>query len=149
MTSDTIPGPVPIPVSLEFLGHSFSKELPGQIKDYIFSPLNGISSNAQLISHMMKDGLIDNLNLDFKTSGSSIAHFSENQNVLFEINKGERGKGKFSEVKFYPSYVSLVYGNNSKCCMGYFTNCCMVQSHETVIFQIQTSCIHTSFSSFR
>ncbi len=138
MTSDVVPGPVPLPVFLNFYTDpknsktGFSKELPNQMKDYIFSPLNGISSNAQLISHMMKDGLVDKVQLDFKIGGKSAVEASPSQAALFEINSGTRGNGKFSEVKFFPSYVSMVYGNNGKCCMGMCKNPCMIQSHEQV-----------------
>jgi hypothetical protein len=138
--SDKIPGPIEAPVCLRFYEDrtvptaKFPDDLPDKIKDYVFAPLNGIGSNAQLMSHITNDGISNKMQLDFKLSREDGMEFSEapTGSPLFEVNKGTKGMGIFSKVKFYPSYVSLVYGNNASCCNGHFTHPCKIQSHEAV-----------------
>jgi len=131
MTSDKTPGYIALPVYLNFFG-DFAKELPDNMKDYIFSSLNGVAENAQLMSHMQHDGLIEDVKLDFKIAGGSPAQAMPRQEALFVINYGTKGSGRFSNVKFYPAYVSLIYGNNTKCCYNYCRHPCRVVSHDSV-----------------
>ena len=56
----------------------------------------------------------------------------ERNDVLFGIKKGTKGKGYFTDAKFHPSFISLMYGNNAKCCFGKFKHPCLIQSHEMV-----------------
>jgi hypothetical protein len=138
MTSDKTPGPVSLPVYLDFYtdpGFSatkFPSDLPDNIKDYIFSPLNGIVDNAHLISHMKKDGLIHDMELNFSVSDKISITAESVDDVLFGIKKGTKGKGYFTDAKFHPSFISLMYGNNAKCCFGKFKHPCLIQSHEMV-----------------
>jgi hypothetical protein len=127
-----------LPVYLDFFTDPsnsstvFPAELPGQIKNYIFSPLNGIADNAQLISHMKKDGIIDKMSLKFKLSDKVSFAAAPMQEALFDVKMGTKGKGQFSAAKFYPSYIDMVYGSNAKCCGGLLTHPCLIQSHEMV-----------------
>lgn len=111
----------------------FSAELPNQVKNYIFAPLNGIADNAQLLSHLMEDGIAQKMVAQFKMSTDEAMDFSmDEKNPIFEVNYGKKGFGKYTEVKFFPSYISMQYGNNAKCCFGKLLNPCKIQSHETV-----------------
>lgn len=139
-----------LPVYLDFFTDPsnsstvFPAELPGQIKNYIFSPLNGIADNAQLISHMKKDGIIDKMSMKFKLSDKVSFAAAPMQEALFDVKMGTKGKGQFSAAKFYPSYIDMVYGSNAKCCGGLLTHPCLIQSHEMVIPKFQVTGYETS-----
>lgn len=145
LTSDFIEGPIPLPLVLNFStdpkipGTQFPADLPLNLKEYIFSPLNQVAESAQLISHMTKDGISEKLDVGLKLTDRVKPAATEDPQVLFEVKMGTRGRGKFSDVKFYPSYVSMVYGNNPKCCYGYLCNPCIITSHEMVKYELLTA----------
>ena len=123
----------------------FSPDLPGKIKKYIFGPLSSVGTHGQLMAHMIKDNISQKarLRLDLTNSGEENKPIMADDSVLFEINKGIPGQGKFSQVSFHPGYISLKYGNNKRCCMGMCMNCCLVESHDTVVPRFQVTSIES------
>lgn len=149
-TSDKTPGPIGFPVSLNFYtsaSQKFSPALPQQMKEYIFSSLSGISDNAQLMSHMIADGIAEKMDLDFKLTDNVEISAAVTQQPHFELNYGTRGRGTFSAVKFFPGYVSATYGENASCCYGIGNNPFRTISHEAV--RVKISPLRLLLTSFR
>jgi len=129
------------PLALSFYqpitGPGFSKDLPGQIKSYIFKSLDGVGEKAQLISHMIEDGIVDSagIQLNFKLSEemSEQAGQTELEEPLFSVAYGTKGVGKYSSIKFFPSYVAMDYGNNTTCLGGMCCNPFQLQTHDMVV----------------
>lgn len=133
-----------------FSNTDWPDDLPGAIKNYVFSPLDTVGDKAQLLGHMVKDGISKKAELELPLSGElpKPVMTSSGDTEKFQVTYGKKGSGRYSLLRFMPGYLSMEWGDNPRC--GYPCCCvknpCNVLSHDTVIPRFVITGYQTSSS---
>ena len=134
-----------------FNNTDWPEELPETVRNYVFSPLDSVGERAQLLSHMIGDGISKKAALKLPLTGPlpPPVKSSGEATELFQVSYGKKGQGRFSMLRFSPGYLSMEWGDspycNKPCCC--IKNLANVLSHNTV--SAPTVCLWKSVDTLR